>query len=110
VIEYVGHTADGVGWYDERIIAVLEHDRPQFAPFDWDVFTDQRRYDLRPMSDLLDAVEQQCQSLARRLDALDDEGWMRTGIGSDGGDRTVLALARRAVHELHHHLYDVRRQ
>ncbi|MCU1449964.1 MAG: DinB family protein [Acidimicrobiales bacterium] len=110
VIEYVGHTADGVGWYDERITTVLEHDRPRLTPFDWDAFTEERRYDLRPMRELLDDVDERCRSLATRLQALDDDQWRRTGIGSDGGDRTVLALARRAVHEVHHHLYDVRRQ
>jgi hypothetical protein len=109
-IEYVGHTADGVDWYDARISSVLERDLPQLTPRDWDSFTEERRYDLRPISELLDAVEAQCEGLATRLDGLDDDGWGRIGIGSDGDDRSVLVLARRAVHEVHHHLHDVRRQ
>ena len=35
--------------------------------------------------------------------------WDRVAIGSEGDERTVLALARRAAHETRHHAGDVRR-
>jgi hypothetical protein len=41
---------------------------------------------------------------------LDDAAWGRVGIGSEGDERTVLVLARRAAHEVVHHLMDVERQ
>jgi hypothetical protein len=55
-------------------------------------------------------LERTCEDLVCQLQALGGTSWARTGIGSsDGGPRSVLALSRRAAHELRHHRYDIQR-
>ncbi|MGI9598582.1 MAG: DinB family protein [Acidimicrobiales bacterium] len=107
-LEYVAHMSDVVEFYDQRIERVLVEDRPvmtvgaKFAEL-----AETRRYRDRQLSTVLNALGDRGTAAARRLDELDDEQWMRVGIGSEGGERTVLTLARRLAHEAHHHLLDL---
>jgi hypothetical protein len=108
-LEYTAHTRDALSWYGARIELVLTTHRPQLAPFDWDEACEERRYRDEDVAASLRGLEQVAAALANRLGGLPARSWELVGVGSDGGDRTVLALARRAVHEGLHHLFDVRR-
>lgn len=46
--------------------------------------------------------------LAVRFAAVDGAQWSRTGRRSDGADVTVESFARYLLHDLVHHLQDVR--
>ena len=109
-LEYAAHTRDAIAWYAERIARVLREDRPALSAFDWDAACDERRYADEDPTAVALALTRASENLADRLEGLDDDGWSRVGVGSDGGERTVLVLARRAVHESVHHLYDIRLQ
>lgn len=109
VIEYVGHAGDVVGWYGQRILRVLKEDRPVLQAHDWALATDDRRYHERHLSELLETLADHCRDLAEHLGELEQAAWARHGIGSEGGERSVLVLARRAVHEVEHHLTDIAR-
>jgi hypothetical protein len=109
-LEYAAHTRDAIGWYAERIERVTREHRPRLRAFDWDAACEDRRYADEEPTAVVRALIGASEALADRLAALDDEAWGRVGIGSDGGQRAVLELARRAVHEGVHHLHDIRRQ
>jgi len=108
-LEYAAHTADALDFYAGRIARVLDEDRPELTAFDFDAACAQRRYNERSADEVLDGLAGSAARLADLLEVIDAAAWDRVGIGSDGGDRSVLLLARRAVHEGHHHLLDVGR-
>lgn len=109
-LEYTAHTRDAVGWYEGRIRAVLAEPAARLEAFDWDAACEARRYRDEDPAAALDSVEAACGSLANLLDALDQQAWAKSGIGSsDGGPRSVLVLAQRAAHELRHHHMDTER-
>ena len=109
-LEYAAHTRDAIGWYAQRIERVTREHRPRLRAFDWDAVCEERRYADEEPTAVVRALIGAAEDLADRLAALDDDAWNRVGIGSDGGERTVLDLALRAVHEGVHHLDDIRRQ
>ena len=109
-IEYAGHLADVFDWYLERIVRMIEEDRPQLTAVRWSEETPRRRHHERPVEDVLVDADTAMRRLALRLELLDAKQWLDVGIGSDGDERTVLDIARRAVHELRHHVMDIRRQ
>ncbi|HZU73100.1 MAG TPA: DinB family protein [Acidimicrobiales bacterium] len=105
--EYLGHIGDVLVWYRGRIEGVLAEDRPVMVGLDWALETDRRRYDRQPPERLMSVAVASLRGLAEMLDGLNEGQWARRGIGSEGQERTVLMLARRAVHEAHHHLGDL---
>ncbi|MBA3655189.1 MAG: DinB family protein [Actinobacteria bacterium] len=108
-LEYVAHTRDALAFYVDRIRRVLTEDRPRMTKVDFDDLCVDRGYnsaDPAQTAAELGAVERE---LVDQLADLTPAQWARVGIGSDGDERTVLALARRAAHEGNHHLLDVGR-
>ena len=108
-LEYTAHTRDALEWYGDRIQRILTEDRPQLRAFDWDAACEERRYNQEDPDEALAGLERAVSTLAETLARLSATALTRTGVGIDGGDRTVLALVRRAVHEGVHHLLDVER-
>lgn len=107
ILEYTAHTRDAIGWYSDRIGLVIARDRPQLTAFDWDAACLDRRYNEEDAGHALAELRAASAALATRLRGLDTGAWARIAIGSDGDERTVLVLARRAGHEAAHHLHDV---
>jgi hypothetical protein len=117
-LEYVAHVRDAVAFYDERVARVVEEDNPQLtapndpqlaAPKSWDDLCVERRYNEEDPAEVLTALAHAATAAAARLAALSPEQWERTGIGIEGGERTVRVLAERLAHEGHHHLLDIGR-
>jgi hypothetical protein len=112
-LEYTAHTREGIRFYDERITRVLTEDRPHFVPFDVDEAAERDAYNAEVVAYALEHLAAIADRMSGRLRDLAPADWERAGIGSaggDGGERTVLVLARRAAHEVVHHLMDVARQ
>jgi hypothetical protein len=89
-LEYTVHMGPGLQFYADRITRVLAEDEPALAAYDFTEACDRDRYNERDVAAL-------------------PEAWQRVGIGSEGDRRTVDLLARRAAHEVQHHLLDVHR-
>lgn len=70
---------------------------------------DERNYRGEGPGQALQGLTAASVSLNRLLGDLDPAGWARCGVGSDGAERSVLDLARRAAHELVHHEVDIER-
>jgi hypothetical protein len=107
-LEYAVHTTSALDFYTDRIERVLIHDEPQLAAFDFNAACENERYNERDADDALAALARAAQRLAAVLAPLTPEQWQRRGVGSDGDERTVNLLARRAAHEVQHHALDVR--
>lgn len=108
-LEYTVHTAAALGFYADRIELVVTHDRPQLSAFDFAAAADADRYNERDANDALVELAGAAARLASLVESLTPEHWQRVGIGSEGGERNVAMLARRAAHEVQHHALDVQR-
>jgi hypothetical protein len=108
-LEYVAHMRDVLGFYLDRIDRVLLEDRPAMTATDFASLAEARRYQDEDLAVVLDAVDHAALTTAQRLRQLRPEDWLRVGIGSEGGERTVLTLARRLAHDGQHHLMDLDR-
>lgn len=107
-LEYIAHTGDAIAWYAARVDRVLTERCAVLSSFDWDGYTARQCYHDRDLDDVLIELNDTCASFADILSQLTDEDWEKSGIGSDGGRRSVADLAVRAAHEAWHHRLDVR--
>jgi hypothetical protein len=62
----------------------------------------------RPIQEVLGEIDTACADLASTTEMVDDDDWLRVGH-FPGGDRTVLDMARNAVHEGSHNLREIER-
>lgn len=108
-LEYAAHMRDVAAFYLDRIERVLAEDRPVMAAVGFARLAEERRYAEEHVEPVLDALGRATHKAAARLAGLTTEEWSRVGIGSEGGERTVLVLARRLAHDGHHHLLDIGR-
>jgi hypothetical protein len=108
-LEYTAHTREVLDFYDERVRRVSTEDRPQLQAVGFTELADARAYNAEVVRFSLDALMATADRLAARLRGLPEDAWERVGIGSDGDPRTILVLARRAAHEVEHHLMDLGR-
>jgi len=109
-LEYTAHTREALRFYDERVRRVVTEHHPQLAAFDFAEAAERDAYNAEVVVYSLEGLTAVGDRLSGRLRDLADDDWDRVGIGSEGGERTVLVLARRAAHEVVHHLMDVERQ
>ena len=110
-LEYAAHTRDVLAFYRERIERVLAEDRPTLYAVGFGSRDEERTYNDEDPTATADGVSAQAEAVADLLAALDDDGWRRVGLASDGSgaERTVRVLAERVVHDAHHHLLDIGR-
>jgi hypothetical protein len=108
-LEYAAHLRDALQFYEDRIRRTLIEDGPRLEPYDFHDACDRLQYNAGSPSRTAAELDVRAHSLATLLAGLDARQWSRTSIGSDGGERTVLTLARRATHEVLHHALDIRR-
>lgn len=107
-LEYGCHVRDVFRLFDERLRLMLDEDDPQFANWDQDATAVADRYaEQDPASvsrELVDAGE----AVAARFDAVPDDAWGRPGRRSNGSAFTVDSLGRYFLHDVEHHVHDVR--
>ena len=107
-LEYAAHVRDVFGWYDERIRRSLVEDRPTFDGPNHEEVAEAERYNDQDPAAVADALAANADRLADTLEAMPDDGWDRVHVRW-GQERSVLLVARRAVHEGNHHLLDIGR-
>ncbi|GAB2685134.1 DinB family protein [Thalassiella azotivora] len=108
-LEYACHVRDVYRVFDDRLALVLAEDDPEFANWDQDATAAASDYDRQePARVSLDLAEA-ARRLADRFDTVPaDGGWDRPARRSNGSRFTVLTLARYLLHDVVHHLHDVR--
>jgi hypothetical protein len=111
-LEYACHQRDVFAFYRERIERVLAADEPpRLDAVGFGTLEVEQTYNEREPAAVADAIAEEAGRLAALLADLDEDGWRRVGLASDGSgaERSVRVLAERATHEGHHHLLDIGR-
>jgi DinB superfamily len=105
-LEYACHIRDVFRLYDERLVLMLTQDDPLYPNWDQDATAVAERYGEQDPARVGRELEQAGYALADRFDGVTD--WGRPGRRSDGARFDIGSFARYLLHDVHHHLQDVR--
>lgn len=107
-LEYACHVRDVLRLYHQRLVLMLTEEDPLYPNWDQDATALEQRYaeqdPARVPVELVDAAE----VVAARFDGVTGEQWQRTGRRGDGASFTIDTFARYFLHDVVHHLHDVR--
>ena len=109
LLEYSAHLRDALDFYRERITRTVTEDRPQLHAFDFAGACERFGYNDEEAELTRDGLERAIDAIVATVANLDDDALTRVAIGSNGDERTVLVLTRRAAHEAVHHALDLHR-
>lgn len=108
VLEYGAHVRDVHRTMRARLELTLTEETPTFANWDQDATALAERYDLQDptqvAAELADAAEQ----AAALYDTVTADQRERRALRSNGSEFTVLTLTRYHLHDIVHHLHDIR--
>ena len=107
-LEYAAHVRDVFANYDRWIGECLTEDQPVLEGPGPDELAAAGRYNEDDPAGVADALGVNAERLANTVEAVPAGGWERAGVRR-GEERSVLLMARRAVHEGGHHLLDIGR-
>ena len=107
-LEYACHVRDVHRIFRERLDLMLAEDDPAFANWDQDATAVVERYWEQDPAVVATEVTQTGEALADAYSKVGDDQWNRTGVRSNGSTFTVESLGRYLLHDLYHHVWDVR--
>ncbi|MGW8567125.1 DinB family protein [Isoptericola sp. NPDC055881] len=107
-LEYAAHVRDVFRIFDERLALMLTQDDPAFENWDQDVTAVESGYAHQVPSAVADEIDVAGHVVAAAFDAVDAGQEGRTGRRSNGSVFTVLTLGQYFLHDVVHHLHDVR--
>lgn len=108
-LEYGAHVRDVQQLYRERFELMLKTDGAAFANWDQDKTAIESGYHRDDPAAVAYALAVKAGQLADLLDRLNAEEWERTGHRSDGASFTVESMGRYLLHDVVHHVWDVRK-
>lgn len=106
--EYGAHVRDVHRVFLGRLELMLGTDAPTFANWDQDATALEERYDLADPAVVAAELPEAAAAVAHGYAAVPDDALQRSGLRSDGSEFTVASLARYHLHDIVHHLWDVR--
>jgi len=107
-LEYACHVRDVCRVFDGRVALMLAEDSPRFANWDQDETAVADRYGEQDPAVVRVELQEAAAAVSARFGEVHDDQWDRTGLRSDGSEFTVLTLGQYFLHDLAHHLVDVR--
>ena len=107
-LEYACHVRDVLRLYDERLVLMLENDDPLYPNWDQDATAVEQRYDEQDPARVATELDAAARTIADRFEAVAADQWQRKGRRSDSASFTVDSFSRYFLHDLVHHLHDVR--
>lgn len=107
-LEYACHVRDVCRVFTERVGLVLGADSPQFPNWDQDATAVERRYHAQDPGAVAGELEAAAEEVSAAFAAVEAEQWERRGSRSDGAEFSVTTLGRYFLHDLAHHLVDVK--
>lgn len=107
-LEYACHVRDVCHIYDVRVGRMLDEDDPLFANWDQDATALEQRYWLQDPAVVAADAMSAAEIVATRFARVTDVQWNRPGRRSDGAEFTVDTIGRYFLHDLVHHLHDIR--
>lgn len=108
VLEYAAHVRDVHRVFAGRLRAMVQTDDPLFENWDQDAAATQGRYAELDPAAVAEELAHAADVFADLLDAVPAEALDRPGRRSNGSVFTVRTLARYYLHDVVHHLHDVR--
>lgn len=106
--EYGAHVRDVLRLFDERLRLMLARDDPLFDNWDQDSTAVAERYDLQDPVVVSDELAAAAAVIAADFDAVPADARERPGRRSNGSRFTVTTLGVYLLHDVVHHLHDVR--
>jgi SAM-dependent methyltransferase len=107
-LEYACHVHDVHQIYHDRVAQMLADDNPLFDNWDQDQAAVDGRYDGQLPSIIGPTLVASAYAMSDLYDSVPPLSWQRRGRRSDGHEFTVETLARYQLHDVVHHLHDVR--
>jgi hypothetical protein len=107
-LEYACHVRDVHRLFVERIGLMLAEDDPTFANWDQDETAVEGRYGEQQAEVVLPELLAAAEQVARVYESVGEDQWERPGRRSNGSAFTVESLGRYHLHDVVHHLHDVR--
>ena len=107
-LEYACHVRDVCRLFEERLHLMLAEESPTFANWDQDETALAERYGEQDPAVVATEVTESGADLADAYTRVGEGDWARTGARSNGSTFTVDSLGRYLLHDLFHHVWDVR--
>ena len=110
-LEYTCHMRDVLDVQRERLQRVLEEQRPDLPSMGPDQRAVDHDYNGQDPAFVLDELDVAATEFAGTLAGLDGDDWQRVGVYAFAGmgERDAAWIGRHTLHEVLHHLMDVRR-
>ncbi|MGC4111678.1 MAG: methyltransferase domain-containing protein [Nocardioides sp.] len=107
-LEYACHIHDVHQVYHDRVVLMLNEDDPEFEDWDQDRAAERGRYAEQVPAIVAPALVTAAYAMAELYANVPPLSWQRPGRRSNGSRFTVETLARYQLHDVVHHLHDVR--
>ncbi len=107
-LEYACHVHDVHQIYHDRVTQMLADDNPLFDNWDQDQAAIDGQYDGQLPSIVGPTLVASAYAMSDLYASVSPLSWQRRGRRSDGHEFTVETLARYQLHDVVHHLHDVR--
>lgn len=108
-LEYACHVRDVHRVFTDRLRSMTTEETPRFANWDQDATAVEDGYGVQDPATVAAEVAEAADRVAAQYDAVtDDATWQRSGVRSDGSEFTVETLGRYHLHDVVHHIWDVR--
>lgn len=107
-VEYAAHVRDVFRIFDKRLAAMLAEDDPVFENWDQDATALEDDYAHQDPADIAGQLAAAGEAIATRFDSVSPEQLDRPGRRSNGSVFTVETLGRYFLHDVVHHLHDVK--
>jgi hypothetical protein len=107
-LEYCAHIRDVFRLFDRRLALMLTQDDPPFDNWDQDATAVAERYGEQDPATVADELTEAGERVAGSFDRVTPDQLERTGRRSDGARFTVASFGRYFLHDVVHHLHDIR--
>jgi hypothetical protein len=107
-VEYACHVRDVFTTFEGRVGLMLEQDDPVFDNWDQDATAVEDGYASQVPSEVATQLDAAGRSVARTFATVPADAWGRVGRRSNGSVFTVATLAQYFLHDVVHHVHDVR--
>ena len=107
-LEYACHVRDVCRVFESRVNLMRLQVAPAFENWDQDATAVADAYGAQDPSAVSIELSAAAEAAATAFDAVTDGDWQRTGRRSNGSVFTIETLGQYLIHDLAHHLHDVR--
>ena len=107
-LEYACHVRDVFGLFRHRLGLMLAEDGARFEDWDQDATAAEKAYADADPAVVRAELAGQGAAIREAFADVPEEAYARRGLRSNGSEFTVVTLAQYFLHDVEHHLYDVR--